>query len=74
MCFSIVALVMLLLSIVFAPLSIILVETCEVFENFLTNKEDFNAYNKIIDEEMKKKFEVCLFGNGNLVSELGLDS
>ena len=72
--FSLAALGLFVLSAIVIPVSIMAVETCEVFNDFITKEEKFDEYIGVFDEpDIHKNSKVCLFGKGNLMEEFGMN-
>jgi hypothetical protein len=70
MCFGLIGIIYLLLTIILQPLSIILVDFCEILEPAFTDEKQFNATVLPYAKNFEDIFKPCLFGDGNLKSAL----
>lgn len=62
------------LSTVFVPLAILTMESCDLYDDVITSESNFVEYTELIPSDINSKLRTCLFGDGNLKAEFGIDN
>ncbi len=64
---------MLIILALILPISFVLNDICEVMNDAITDKAQFMKYSQALGGEVQKKLELCLFGDGMISTEFGLE-
>lgn len=62
-----------LMSSIMMPLTIFSIEFCEMFDSILNNSTKYDKYDYLIPSEINPRLKTCIFGDGNMLQEFGIN-